>query len=76
VRHRSGAGRLAAYRQTLQLVANWRRSSIANTGTLKLQDWTLQDWTMADWTLTSAIVQSCNVQSFIVINEYLFIIYL
>jgi len=31
VHHRSGAGRLAAYRQTLQLVANWRRSSIANT---------------------------------------------
>jgi len=26
------AGKLAAYRQTLQLVANWRRSSIANTG--------------------------------------------
>jgi len=31
VHHSSGAGRLAAYRQTLQLVANWRRSSIANT---------------------------------------------
>jgi len=31
VRHRGGAGKLAAYRQALQLVANWRRSSIANT---------------------------------------------
>jgi len=31
VPHRSGAGRLAVYLQTLQLVANWRRSSIANT---------------------------------------------
>jgi len=31
VHHRSGAGRLASYRQTLQLLANWRRSSIANT---------------------------------------------
>jgi len=31
VHHRSGAGRLAAYRQTLQLVANWRRSGITNT---------------------------------------------
>jgi len=28
VHHRSGAGRLAAYRQTLQVVANWRRSSM------------------------------------------------